>query len=288
MQSGCDSDAGCAVAPMLACRDRVCVDPGCPQGSVYVTAARFRQGCDNSEAECDSTAQPAHLTTLSRGFCIAEAELSVGEYRACLDAGKCAPPAAPQTLSDLRCSTDHATWTDSAAQNERMPMDCLLWSEADSACAFLGGRLPSEAEWERAARGDDNRAYPWGRGDPIYCDQGVNFAGVACPGIPWSTQTEERQGAMVRSPFLAFDLGGNLSEWVADIYTQDAYSACRDGCTDPAGPTIPITDNTLRVRRGGSFQSPTAELRTYAREFHVATGPRSDLIGARCAFPPAR
>lgn len=281
VQQGCINDQSCAEAPRLACRNSACIDPGCPKGSVYVPAARFRQGCDAGEANCDFSAQPAHMVTLSKGFCLAASELSVGQYRACLAAGKCPMPVAPETLSSLRCSVDHATWTDTAGSDEGLAMSCLLWEEAKAACTSLGGRLPTEAEWERAARGDDGRSYPWGRSDPIYCDEGVNFAGVSCPGRPWPVDGTDRQGAMVRTAYRVYDLGGNVSEWVADYYEAKAYESCREGCTDPAGPSA---TSTLRVRRGGSFESRTAELRSYAREFHVATGPRSDLIGVRCAF----
>lgn len=284
VDKGCgDDDSSCTTAPALACRAGRCVTPTCPKGSSYVRGGRYLRGCQTSEPDCESDAQPAHPVTLASGFCLATTELAVGTYRACLDSGTCPPPALPETLDSLHCSPDLATWTAAAGANEALPMTCLLWSEAQAACRSIGGRLPTEAEWERAARGDDGRALPWGRGAPVLCDQGVNFAGSACPGRPWPAVTADRQGVMLRSPFGAFDLAGNVSEWVADFYAPDAYASCAAGCKDPTGPaTAPAA--ALRVRRGGSFASPLSELRTYARDFHLPSGPRSDLIGVRCAF----
>jgi len=285
--SGCADDSGCLEAPRLACRAGACVEPVCAAGSIYVPSGRYVRGCQGSDGDCDASAQPAHTVTLSHGFCLAATELTVGQYRACLAAGHCPPPSPPESLSSLRCSLDQATWTDAAGGSEALPMTCLLWAEAAAACASLGGRLPTEAEWERAARGSDGRAFPWGRSMPVLCDQGVNFAGTDCSGRPWPAAASGRQGAMVRSPFGALDLAGNVSEWVADAFAQDAYGACRDGCTDPLGPTEPAAA-LLRARRGGSFASRPPELRAYAREFHLSAGPRSDLIGVRCASSPER
>lgn len=281
--AGCLDDRGCTAAPALACRAGRCVAPVCPQGSSYVRGGRFTLGCQPGDPDCGSDAQPAHPVTLSAGFCLAVTELSVGAYRRCLASGACPPPTAPQTLDSLRCSPDLATWTAAAGASEALPMTCLLWSEAQAACLSVGGRLPTEAEWERAARGEDGRSLPWGRGAPVLCDQGVNFAGSGCPGRPWPAVSDGRQGVMLRGPSGSFDLAGNVSEWVADFYAPDGYATCASGCTDPAGPAAaPATG--LRVRRGGSYASALSELRTYARDFHLPTGPRSDLVGVRCAF----
>lgn len=254
--------------------------PGCPAGSSYVRGGSFSRGCQASDPDCASDAQPAHTVILSHGFCMATTELSVGDYRQCLDSGKCPQP---PSSDSLRCSPDLATWTSAAGTSESLPMTCLLWSEARAACAALSGRLPTEAEWERAARGDDGRSLPWGKAAPVLCDQGVNFAGSGCPGRPWPAVSDGRQGVMLRGPYGALDLAGNVSEWVADFYAPDAYAACASGCTDPIGPAAsPATG--LRVRRGGTYASQLAELRTYARDFHLPDGPRSDLVGVRCAF----
>lgn len=213
---------------------------------------------------------------------MAVTELTVGDYRACLASGGCLPPAPPESLASLRCSSDLSTFTLVAQDQEDLPMNCLLWSEAQAACRAQGGRLLFEAEWERAARGRDGRFFPWGNSTPRFCAQGANFAGPDCSGKPWRITAPTALEVMRSSPFGGMDLAGNLSEWTADYFAEDGYAACAAGCTDPQGPALGF----LRVRRGGSFASPASELHSYAREFHVPEGPRSALVGARCAFAP--
>jgi formylglycine-generating enzyme required for sulfatase activity len=280
----CTSDESCLSGDATRCEAGACVTPRCPSGTRYVPGGRYRRGCSAASEDCEASAQPAHEVTIRSGFCLAEYETSVAAYRSCLDQGGCPQPPAPETLASLRCSTDRATWTPDASGDETLPMSCLLWSEAAAYCASAGGRLPTEAEWERAARGRDDRPFPWGRAAAVTCDQGANFAGLGCGELPWPATSADRSGAMQRGPFGHFDLGGNLSEWVADFYDPAAYTACGMACTDPGGPA----QGEVHVRRGGTFLSPLSELRSFAREFHRPQGPRSDLIGVRCAFSVAR
>lgn len=273
----CTKDDDCdAQAVRRACRNQQCVDPGCPLGGTYVAAGAFTRGCGVNDTDCETSAQPVHAVTLTHSYCISRTELTVAQYRACATAGRC--PAPPE----LRCSNDLATWTATPATSEQLPMSCLYYSEAAAACAYLGGRLPTEAEWEKAARGRDGRTFPWGRATPASCDQGINWGGTRCPGAPWTASTDNRGGAMLRSAAQAVDMAGNLWEWVADYYAEDAYSACSAGCVDPQGPPTGI----LRARRGGSFQSTqTKELRTWFREFDLPEMQRYDGNGVRCVFP---
>jgi formylglycine-generating enzyme required for sulfatase activity len=273
----CKSDDDCDAQPVLrACRNQRCVDPGCPLDGAYVGAGDFTRGCAPSDTDCEPSAQPVHAVTLTRSFCISRTELTVAQYRQCAAAGQC--PAPPE----LRCSNDLATWTALPAGREGLPLSCLLFSEAAAAGAYLGGRLPTEAEWEKAARGRDRRAFAWGRAAPVGCDQGVNWAGTSCAGGPWDASEAGRKGAMLRSAAQAVDMAGNLWEWTADYYAEDAYAACSNGCVDPPGPATGI----LRSRRGGSFQSAqTKELRTWFREFGLPEQQRYDGNGARCVFP---
>ena len=274
---GCKSDDDCDAQPVLrACRNQQCVDPGCPYGGTYIAAGAFSRGCGKNDPDCEPSAQPIHAVTLTHSYCLSRTELSVAQYRECVTAGRCPGP------PELQCSNDFATWTATPGPNEQLPMSCLYYSEAVAACTYLGGRLPTEAEWEKAARGRDNRTFPWGRATPVSCDQGVNWAGTSCPGAPWAASTANRSGAMVRSASQAVDMAGNLWEWTADYYAEDAYAACADGCVDPQGPGSGI----LRSRRGGSFQSAqTKELRTWFREFNLPEMQRYDGNGVRCLFP---
>ena len=130
----------------------MCADPGCPVGTVYVGSGAFSQGCDAADSDCVASAQPLHTTLMDHAMCISMTELSVAQYRACTKAGRC-----PQS-SALRCTADLATWTDAPGANESLPMTCLLWSEAEAACRFQGGRLD------------------------VYKRQGLTRCGVGCSG----------------------------------------------------------------------------------------------------------
>ncbi|MFO0573993.1 MAG: SUMF1/EgtB/PvdO family nonheme iron enzyme [Polyangia bacterium] len=277
----CKGDDDCALqTTRRACVEGTCTAPSCPSGTVFVGAGTFTRGCDSDDAECEADARPAHLVTLSRPFCLSVTELTVGQYRACVDKQQCPAPA------ELRCSADHASWTptQSSDRGELLPMNCLLHSEAQAACRSLGGRLPTEAEWEKAARGPDRRPFPWGRSSPLACDQGANWVGLVegCPGAPWPATAAQRTGTMTFSVSRAVDQAGNLWEWTADTYAADAYAACASGCTDPTGPAAP---GLVRVRRGGGYRSALMkELRTYYRDFHVPEAARSDDVGVRCVF----
>lgn len=273
----CKSDDDCFGLPVQkACRSGLCADPGCPSGTAYVGAGAFSQGCDASDPDCDPSGQPLHTVTIDHGFCVSVTELQVQQYRACVAAGRC-----PQA-ADLRCTQDLATWTDAVGGNETLPMTCLLWSEAAAACRFLGGRLPTEAEWEKAARGRDRRKYPWGNVQPLGCGSAINYDGGSCPGRPWAATNTSRLGAQLYSASRAVDMAGNVWEWVTDYYSPSAYSDCASGCVDPLGPLT----GTLRSRRGGGYQSSQfKELMTFWRDFHTPESARSDGQGARCIFP---
>ncbi|MBL9044749.1 MAG: SUMF1/EgtB/PvdO family nonheme iron enzyme [Myxococcales bacterium] len=274
----CNSDDDCASQAMLrACVSGSCADPGCPLGTVYVGSGSFSRGCGAGEPDCEISAQPLHSVRIDHSLCISATELSVAQYRACGESGAC-----PLSTA-LRCTPDLATWTDRAGPFEALPMTCLLWSEAAAACRFLGGRLPTEAEWEKAARGLDRRRYPWGNVQPLGCTAGINYAGGgSCPGVPWPATTAARQGAQRFSASRAFDMAGNVWEWVTDYYSATAYQECQSGCTDPLGPVTGV----VRSRRGGSFSSSQfKELTTFWRDFHTPEAARSDNQGARCVFP---
>lgn len=275
--TACRSDDDCdSQAALRACLGGVCADPGCPAGTVYVGAGSFSRGCDAADPDCLASAQPLSTVQINHALCVSATELSVAQYRACVSAGRCPGSSA------LRCSLDLATWTESPAGNESLPMTCLLWSEAESACRFQGGRLPTEAEWEKAARGRDGRMYPWGRLQPLGCTSGANYAGPGCLNQPWSAVSSGRQGTQLYSASRAVDMAGNVWEWVTDYYADSAYKDCAMGCTDPLGPLSGVT----RGRRGGGFQSTQfKELKAWWRDFHTPETARSDSQGARCVFP---
>ena len=157
-------------------------------------------------------------------------------------------------------------------------MNCVSYPQAQGYCEYLGLRLPTEAEWERAARGDDRRIFPWGN-QAANCVRAV-MADENDHGCGRRTTWPAGAKGNDLSPFGVLDMGGNLREWVADWYGSDFY---RTGpAFNPVGPDV----GSRRVTRGGSWGSPGPKyLRTSARHAQRPDR-RSQHVGFRCAGPP--
>ncbi|WP_437956895.1 bifunctional serine/threonine-protein kinase/formylglycine-generating enzyme family protein [Sorangium sp. So ce119] len=168
---------------------------------------------------------------------------------------------------------------------ERKPVAQVTWDAASLYCKARGKRLPTEAEWEFAARGATSRKHPWGEAPPR-CD-GVVFGRYdkgACHGLPDLPERDRDVGTAPqdRTPEGVWDLGGNVEEWVQDRFLLPYYPACGD-CLDPVveGPVTSLVDD-VRVRRGGSWPSSDTTSRGAAR----ARWKRGDVlagVGFRCA-----
>jgi formylglycine-generating enzyme required for sulfatase activity len=207
-----------------------------------------------------------HQVTVSP-FWLDRIEVTVGAYRACVASGKCAAP----KLASKDCS-----WT---GGDDAKPMSCVSHEEAAAYCASVKKRLPTEAEWELAAKGTSDRRYPWGDEAPD-CDKAItmkgNFTAESCGdhGPRPATRAEGRSRAGV------LDMAGNLEEWVSDHY-DDRYPPGDQ--KDPRGPDV----GTAFVLRGGGWLSPRSAARVTARSWG-SMQERGTNVGFRCARDASR
>jgi formylglycine-generating enzyme required for sulfatase activity len=206
-------------------------------------------------------------------FSIDRVEVSVAAWRACVQAGACSP--APLAVADERFL------------RANLPMSSVTWGEASAYCAWRGARLPTEAEWERAARGTDGRVWPWGN---VLKPSAFNHGRFAAPDDAGSDlvaliRPDASDGATFLAPVGAhadgaspegvLDMAGNVMEWTADYYRPESPQS--SSTVNPHGPDA----GPMRSLRGGSWRQPPFFARTSYREA-AAPDTRSTEVGFRC------
>ncbi len=256
--------------------DDVCTQPGpaagrhegtvaCAGGVCEIEAGSFVMGRSDPAAPDRCPAREVSL----RAFALDQTEVTRAAWQSCVDAGGCAPlPACPNHAPDV-------------GDPEGVPATCVTWTAAAAYCAWAGGRLPTEAEWERVARGRGGATFPWGEAPPT-CDRANHHAVTeVCAGGPVEVG-QYPGGDAADGPQ---DLAGNVFEWTADWYDAEAYREAAD--IDPVGPSEgcrpwvgggagPCTD---RVLRGGAWNTREDALAGSARAY----GP-PDLVDANVGF----
>ncbi len=269
--------------------------PTCPDGMVSIPGGKFFMGSDD-KADLEFE-RPAHQVTLAP-YCVDKFEVTVERYKACSDKGECkrAPISNEwEGISEAdKKSFDPLCNNRDAADKAKHPINCVDWDMADAFCkaAAPHGRLPTEAEWEFAARGPDGRKFPWG--DEWPDAKYLNACDKEC--LAWGKKNRVDETAMYKdddgyantAPVGSFPLGasrygvqdvvGNVWEWTADWYAPYTPTAA----VDPKGPEHEVSGDG-RVIRGGAWNGAYPAWVRPTFRYHDAPTKKSYGIGFRCA-----
>ena len=243
-----------------------------PAGMACVPGGPFQRGRDHGPAN----ERPRDSVWLQT-FYMDATEVTVEAFEACVKAGRC--PDAKTLYSDY--------------SRPRQPKVGASWFDARNYCLAQGKHLPTEAEWEKAARGTDARLYPWGD-QAATCERAVimDARGRSC-GVKKAVGKNPEKGRtwlvaqLPPNPFGLFDMAGNAEEWVAD-WSSESYAACGEACrgVDPQGPCAgadTCAASHEKIVRGGSWYWPAANATTTHRRFHVPSNRPYHHFGFRCA-----
>jgi len=262
---------------------------GCAANQVPIPGGTFWMG----DPDLDKNSKPVHKVTLSP-FCMDKTEVTVTSFRACVQAGDCQPPSATVDWKDIKPEdktkrSQFCTWGRGGL--DKHPINCVDWNQASAYCESTGGRLPTETEWEYAARGNDARQYPWGNEPPDA--KKLDVCGSECASMAkkrldltwtplysgddgWPATAPVGSYPKGASPFGILDMAGNVWEWTADSF--EAYSEAPATNPHRSGST-----ESPRVCRGGGWSSDAPALVRAALRGTNDPADRNSLLGFRCA-----
>lgn len=244
---------------------------------VVIEAGEFNMGCSVGDSACENDEGPEGGTVVSVPvFSIDKNEVTVAEYEACIAAGKCTRPKDHQRNKYCNVGADG---------RDNHPANCVDWQEALDYCDWQGGRLPYEAEWEKAARGQSLTRYPWGQA--VSCKQAILDDVVTMGSVPNEPDGcgEDRTwpvGSHAANGYGLNDMHGNAGEWTMNWYDREGIARYASG--DLKGPE----EGRQRFVRGGSWDENVNNLRSSFRNVKPPVSGRSiyGSIGFRCAYDP--
>ncbi len=243
---------------------------------VTIPSGSFQMGCSINDNDCDVDEGPkGGIAVMVKEFMIDKHEVSVSEYRTCVEAGKC-------TIPKDHNRNKYCNYGDDSRNDH--PVNCVDWAEAKSYCDFVDGRLPYEAEWEKAARAGSKMRFPWGQ--EVSCknailDDGKTTGSVPNEGDGCGEDRTWKRGSRAANKFGLYDMYGNAGEWLYNWYSKDAIKQLY-AKGDLAGPT----EGRRKLVHGGSWDENRVNLRS---SFRNVKNPVSGegiygSLGFRCAY----
>jgi serine/threonine-protein kinase len=249
-----------SVLPLVPSTDIPPVVPDSSDSSMaLIPAGEFAMGSDSYNTD----EKPAHKIQLD-AFYIDKYEVTNALYKTCVDADACLPP-------ENKSSTTRSSYYGNSEFDD-FPVIYITWDMANTYCNWRGAHLPTEAQWEKAARGTDGRTYPWGENiDETFANYNFSMGDTTAVGSYESG----------KSPYGVYDMSGNVWEWVADWYSESYYMD--SPLNNPMGPDV----GTYRVLRGGSWLNDENVVRAANRGWNQLEYFDHTDFGFRCASDSA-
>ena len=287
-------------APVAASASRpaaVVGAPACPAGMKPIPGGEFFMGADQLDAEANE--KPPHKVKLAP-YCLDEREVTVAKYKACSDRGACLRAGRenvwPGITRQQKKTYDPLCNANETEDRLEHPVNCVDWDQARLYCEAQAGRLPTEAEWEFAARGSDGRIYPWGDKAPDATL--LNACGSECvawmkahpdPDATPAAMYDQNDGFVSTAPVGSFpkgasqygilDIAGNVWEWVGDWFAAYDPASASTMTMAPRGPAT----GDMRVIRGGAWNGAMPAWVRPSWRYSAPPGYRTHGIGFRCA-----